>query len=522
MHARSLWYDSGEPGVRSMWVDREIAGKYKVERVLGEGGMGVVLFARHAELGHPVAIKCLKREFAEHAEARGRFEREARAAAALVSDHVAHVTDVGRMPDGTPFMVMEYLEGEDLAERVEREGPVPFAFAIDCMLQACEGLAEAHEKGIVHRDVKPSNLFLARKPGGKTSLKVLDFGIAKASSHGGTELTRTSAIVGSPLYMSPEQLRESKDVDARTDVWSLGVTLFYLLTKRFPFEAEAVGEVYGKILYTEPQSVRAFAAAVPEELEAVVRDCLQKDPSKRIASVASLAERLATLACAPVSVASSARAPDVASGPHTKAAEPVARASAGVETLAMGAPPATTSPRERSGGTTLGMEAPMAAAPAEATTIDPSPVAPAPKRRVGAVLGGLAAAGILVGALALRGAAPGDSQGSRTPAPSADVTPVPRAEVASAVAVDEPKGGVAAAVGTALNAAPAEVGSLRAPKRSPRGTTAAAADAGAPNGPALVAPVSVLAAPPPVVVPPTPPSPPEKRKRASALEMQLE
>jgi serine/threonine protein kinase len=197
------------------------------------------------------------------------------------------------MPDGTPFMVMEYLEGEDLGQRVEREGALPASFAIDCILQACEGLAEAHEKGIVHRDVKPSNLFLAKKPGGKSTLKVLDFGIAKAASHGGTELTRTSAIVGSPLYMSPEQLRESKDVDARTDVWSLGVTLFYLLTKRFPFEAEAVGEVYGMILYTEPKAMRSFVPALPAELEAVVGECLQKDPAKRIPSVVALADRLA-------------------------------------------------------------------------------------------------------------------------------------------------------------------------------------------------------------------------------------
>jgi serine/threonine protein kinase len=503
-----------------MWVGLEVAGKFKVERVLGEGGMGVVLFARHVELGHPVAIKCLKREFAEHVEARGRFEREARAAAALVSDHVAHVTDVGRMPDGTPFMVMEYLEGEDLAERVEREGPLPLAFAIDCMLQACEGLAEAHEKGIVHRDVKPSNLFLARKPGGKLSLKVLDFGIAKATGHGGTELTRTSAIVGSPLYMSPEQLRESKDVDARTDVWSLGVTLFYVLTKRFPFEAEAVGEVYGKILYTEAQSLRAFAPEVPEELEALVRDCLQKEPSSRISSVAALAERLSAAQGAPASIVSSERRVATASGAYAQVSEPAARAITGGSTLAMGAPSAE-SPRERSGGTTLGMEAPF---PADATTFDPSlasSASVAPKRRVGAVLGGLAAAGLVVGALALRGTAPGDSQGARVPASSAAVAPALVREVVPAPAVEDAKGAPTAAASPSVNASPSEPTPSRAPKRPSRGAAALAADAGASSAIPLAPSIPVLAAPPPPA-PPQPPAPSEKRKRSSALEMQLE
>jgi serine/threonine-protein kinase len=275
------------------WVGHEIGGKYKLERVLGEGGMGIVYLARHTELGHPVAIKALKRLIADEPEARGRFEREARAAACLTSEHVAHVTDVGRMPDDTPFMVMEYLEGEDLSARIEREGALAPSFAVECILQACDGLEEAHQKGIVHRDVKPANLFLVRKPNGRVMVKVLDFGIAKAASFGRGELTQTSNVLGSPLYMSPEQLRASKDVDARSDVWSVGVTLFYLLTKRVPFEAEGIGEIAAKILYAEPLALSLFAPDLPTELETLILACLKKDPHERIGSIGELIGRLA-------------------------------------------------------------------------------------------------------------------------------------------------------------------------------------------------------------------------------------
>ncbi len=324
--------------------------------------MGVVLLAHHVELGQPVAIKALRRELADNPEARGRFEREARAAASLTSEHVAHVTDVGRMPDGTPFMVMEYLDGEDLASRVDRDGPLDVPFAIECILQACEGLGEAHEKGIVHRDVKPSNLFLVKRPNGRFSLKVLDFGIAKAASVGGAELTRTSAIIGSPLYMSPEQLRESRDVDSRTDVWSLGVTLFYLLTKRFPFEAEAVGEIYGKIIFTEPTPLHHYAPQVPAELAIIVAQCLKKDSADRVASVAALASLLTKFRSAPPPSAPGSYAQIPASRTYLAADADAAHTAQGLGEatpfLAASRTPGVSAPAgaQRSGATTLAME----------------------------------------------------------------------------------------------------------------------------------------------------------------------
>lgn len=502
-----------------MWDGLEVSGKYRVERVLGEGGMGVVLFARHLELGHPVAIKCLRREFADHAEARGRFEREARAAAALTSEHVAHVTDVGRMPDGTPFMVMEYLEGEDLACRVDRDGALAPAFAIECMLQACEGLAEAHQKGIVHRDIKPSNLFLVRRASGRTSLKVLDFGIAKAASGGGAELTRTSAIVGSPLYMSPEQLRESKDVDARTDVWSLGVTLFHMLTKRYPFEAEAVGEIYGKILYTEPLKIRACAPALPEELERIVDDCLVKEPAQRIESVVALASRLASLgAAAPLSSAFS---------------KPSTRSIVEPE-------PTHTAPRERSGGTTLAMESHVLpdetavdfAAPhtpsssaSVAPQDDASPTSAAAQRRARptplVLLGGLGAAGAVVALLAIgRGASEQSAVNfkvSASLAPVAVPAPVPASETVATPSQARDREVPTPAPTPPHGAAPP----VRAAAKSgvvPVASVVADAGRHVDSTPTPSAAKAEPEVPRAAVVP----APPEKRKRSSVLEMQLE
>jgi len=200
-----------------------LGGKFRIERVLGEGGMGIVCAATHLQLGQLVALKFMLPQAMAHAENIARFEREARNAVRLKSDHVAKVTDVGRLDDGAPYMVMEYLEGNDLDAVLAERGPLPIPVAVDFVLQACEAVAEAHSLGIVHRDLKPKNLFLATKHGGRSIVKVLDFGIAKQL--GVTEdmsLTRTTQVIGSPNYMSPEQLRASKDVDHRTDIWALG------------------------------------------------------------------------------------------------------------------------------------------------------------------------------------------------------------------------------------------------------------------------------------------------------------
>jgi serine/threonine protein kinase len=272
-----------------------IRGKYQVERVLGEGGMGVVVAGRHVGLGQRVAIKFLQPAMLQHAEIVERFAREARAASRLESDHVARVTDVDTMEDGTPFMVMEYLEGQDLATVRASGQPLPLHVAAGYVLEACEAFGEAHALGIVHRDIKPANLFLAKRGGGKTRVKVLDFGISKMG--GGSEsdaaVTRTSSVMGSAHYMSPEQMLTPREVDHRTDIWALGVTLFELTTARLPFPGESVTQVCAMIMSTQPPAPSSVNPALPPGFDAVVMKCLGRHPQERFASVAQLSEALA-------------------------------------------------------------------------------------------------------------------------------------------------------------------------------------------------------------------------------------
>ncbi len=282
-----------------------LAGKYRVERVLGIGGMGVVVAAHHLRLDEKVALKFLLPEALDNSEAVARFAREARAAVKIKSEHVARVTDVGTLPNGAPFMVMEYLEGGDLAAWVKQRGAMPIEQAVEFLLQACVAVADAHALGIVHRDLKPANLFCVRRSDGQLSIKVLDFGISKLTVRGGSwtrtaegmAFTKTSVLMGSPLYMSPEQMQSSKGVDARTDIWALGVILFELITGRAPFLAETVTELAIKIATEPTPAVRAFLPGVPAALEAVVAKCLEKDARRRYRFVAELA--LALLPFAP-------------------------------------------------------------------------------------------------------------------------------------------------------------------------------------------------------------------------------
>jgi eukaryotic-like serine/threonine-protein kinase len=269
-----------------------IAERYLVERVLGAGGMGVVVSALHRTLGERVAIKLLFEHAAAEPKVIERFLREARAAARLRSEHVVRVSDVGTLANGTPYLVMEFLDGNDVASELSRRGPLPVAEAIDYVLQACEALAEAHAAGIVHRDLKPANLFLAARPGGSRIVKIIDFGIAK-SEESASSLTATSGTIGSPMYMSPEQIRSPKSVDQRGDVWSLGVTCYELLTGRLPFNAESVHGTLASIVVDPPLSLRSFRSDLPAALEAALLPCFEKNRSRRYASVAELARALA-------------------------------------------------------------------------------------------------------------------------------------------------------------------------------------------------------------------------------------
>ncbi len=267
-----------------------VDGKYRVESVLGVGGMGAVLAAVHVQLGHRVAIKVLLSGPDSGPVARERFLREAKAAATLRSEHVARVSDVGTFPDGTPFMVLEYLDGQDLGDLVERTGALRVALAVDYVLQACDAVIEAHAHGIVHRDLKPQNLFLTRRPNGSALVKVLDFGISKQTTPAldSGALTRTSDVVGSPLFMSPEQIRNAKDVDERTDIWALGIILYELIGGRVPFEATTIPQLCSMVLEQAAPPLRAIRPDVPEELDSIVLRCLNKAPEDRYPNVQSL------------------------------------------------------------------------------------------------------------------------------------------------------------------------------------------------------------------------------------------
>ncbi|MBK9259723.1 MAG: serine/threonine protein kinase [Polyangiaceae bacterium] len=271
-----------------------IGGKYRVERVIGQGGMGTVVRARHTLLEQDVAIKVLATELASDPQYATRFLREAQTAVSIKGEHVVRVLDVGTRENGAPYMVMEYLEGKDLGAVVETSGPLAIADAVDYVLQACEALAEAHVAGLTHRDIKPSNLFLARRSDGSPLVKLLDFGIAKPSSTTtDNRLTATGTSMGSPSYMSPEQVRNAKTVDNRSDIWSLGASLHELLTGSPPFLAEIFPALCAAIIADSPTPLREARKDAPLELEAVIMKCLEKKPENRYPDVASLAVALA-------------------------------------------------------------------------------------------------------------------------------------------------------------------------------------------------------------------------------------
>jgi serine/threonine protein kinase len=271
-----------------------LAGKYRVEQVLGVGGMGIVVQARHLDLDEKVALKFLLPQAMQSQEATERFIREAKAAVRLRSEHVARVRDVGKLDNGSPYMVMEFLDGADLSRVVQTAGSLTVEESVAFVLQACEAIAEAHSLGIIHRDLKPQNLFVTRRVDGRPLVKVLDFGISKSidAQGGGLSLTRTSSIMGSPLYMSPEQMRSSKNVDQRSDIWGLGVILYELLTGRVPFEAEAIPELCLKVVQDPAEPPKSIRPEISEGLNAVVLKCLEKEPSRRFENVADLAAAL--------------------------------------------------------------------------------------------------------------------------------------------------------------------------------------------------------------------------------------
>ena len=274
-------------------VGQVLAGKYRVERLLGAGGMGYVLLVSHLELHQRVALKLLHRELGDVPEALSRFMQEGRTAARLRSEHVGKVLDVGRLPSGEAYLVMEFLEGHDLAEEIAAHGPISIETAVSYVLQACEAVSEAHAHGIVHRDLKPANLFLARTAYGEHCVKVLDFGISKIRSDANfavssPALTGSHTIMGSPAYMAPEQMRASRDVDGRTDIWALGTILYELIAGSAAFNGDTLAVVCSAVLNDAPRSLRALRADLPPSLESIVLRCLEKQPTRRFGSVLEL------------------------------------------------------------------------------------------------------------------------------------------------------------------------------------------------------------------------------------------
>jgi Protein kinase domain len=420
-----------------------LASKYRVERVLGQGGMGVVVSARHEQLGFRVAVKFMLPMAVQDAGMRDRFLREARAAGRLRGEHVARVMDFGTLDDGAPYIVMEFLEGSDLQDVLAARGPLPVPEAVDYLLQACKAMEEAHEQGIVHRDLKPQNLFLTRRPDGTPLVKVLDFGISKLVEPEAQSMSMTSstAIMGSPLYMAPEQLRSSKNVDARADVYSLGVILYQLTSGALPIEASTLAELFEHVFMRTVQPLRERVPTISPEFDAVVMRCLAKEPSARFQSVPELASALASVPRGSV---------------HGVQPIPAGQTAAADASWGPGGPPAV--PAAMGPITTLG----NAAASASFAT--------APRRSsmgVALAVGGIAVVAIAGATLALRRHSPANDarpEGAATslassppPAPSAVADEAPSANLAaieSASSASTTAPSATAAAPAAANAAP--------------------------------------------------------------------
>lgn len=289
---------SRPPGVPD--VGTLLLGKYRVEDLLGVGGMGSVVAARHEHLDERVALKLLHSVFASDPEVRKRFKREGPAAFKLRSEHVCRVFDAGELDDGTPFIAMELLEGETLSRVLEERKKLPLGEAIDIALHICEGLADAHANGVVHRDFKPSNLILTRRRDGSVCAKVIDFGISKMEL-AGVEMTHTFGFLGSPSYAAPEQLVSSKAATSRVDIWAVGIVLYYMLMGEHPFRVagETFAVIATMITHDDPKPVCARDPSIPREVEAAIYRCLEKDPAHRWNDLRELAAVLAPFSSQP-------------------------------------------------------------------------------------------------------------------------------------------------------------------------------------------------------------------------------
>ncbi len=442
-----------------------VAGKFRVERIVGRGGMGIVVEATNVQLDQKVALKLLASRGEDPAVA-DRFGREARAAARLRSEHVARVYDVGKDTLHGPFIVMEMLEGRTLADVIS-EGRVPIHRAVEYVIDACEGLAEAHARGIVHQDVKPANLFLVTDTDGRPSIKLLDFGIATVRSTGREADAKSSQpSVGTPAYLAPEQLRGAPAADHRADIWALGCVLYELLVGERPFRASRFTELVTKILETEPEPL-PDELQTPAPIAAAIERCLQKDRAKRFTSTGELALTLLPFA-------------------RRRAHSSVSRAIAHVKSSGLDPHlemPSSMPPRPSEGSLELpahaqlrppgvpvitGDAAPSSAAPREMTA--PASAASAPSDRSRRVLGALALVTVIGGggagawALSRPSARSTETGGSSSSIALASVdAPLPGTAPATSSSVAAPTDPASAEPPTPASSRPAEWSRLARP-----------------------------------------------------------
>lgn len=394
-----------------------LATKYRVEKILGIGGMGMVVAATHLELDQRVALKFMLPDAMRSDQAMDRFLREAKAAVKLRSEHVCRVLDVGRLETGAPYIVMEYMEGQDFADTIQQRGRLSASDAVDYVMQALEGLAEAHVNNIVHRDLKPGNLFVTSDNEGLPLVKVLDFGISKSSVAGSA--TRTGEIMGSPSYMSPEQMTSSKNVDARADIWAMGVILYQALTASLPFDGDTLPALCMSVMTNQPPPIAVHRPDVPPGLAAAIMRCMEKNPDARYRDVAELAAAIAPFG----SESAPASAVRVARVLRRSGASPAASNSGMPATIvASGAHALTPAPGARV--TTL-----QGSAGAVVTTA--APTSPSPTKLAFFGIGAAAIAGVVV--VMIFGGSRGSSGDG---APS--VTPSSQPEVASEPATPTP------------------------------------------------------------------------------------
>ncbi len=354
-----------------------IDGRYQVERVVAVGGMGTIVAARHVGMDRRVALKILHVDPVRHEGVRARFEREAKISAMMESEHVVRVFHVGRTARGEPYMAMELLEGTDLEVCVRDRGPLSVTFACTVMVQACEALAEAHVRGIVHRDLKPANLFVVPDPAGLVVVKVLDFGISKRTSTFDPKLTAAGALVGSPLYMSPEQVFDPGVVDARSDLWALGVTLYELLTGAPPFTAATLSELFASIAGDTPPQLRSMRRDVSPELARIVARALAKNPADRFASAGELATALSDFA-APEARRVAARAVRIERAHGAPSSEPPSAGERPSRPPTSSAPPRPRERPKRRARAILGLVLTAGVACAALYAFQPAPRAPSP------------------------------------------------------------------------------------------------------------------------------------------------